>query len=203
MKITDIKECVKNKNRANIYCDEEFAFALYLDTILSNGLKRDVEISEEFAKEILEQDEKKYALELGIKKISYKMCTKREVEKKLKEKGIRESAIEYAIEKLKEYNYIDDEKYAQMYTEELSNKYGARVIEQKLILKGIDREIAKEYSRQTEQQDDVLKNYIERYQTKYAGLEKRKRDYKTVTALLNKGFNYDDIKRLLSIEDEY
>ena len=60
MIITDISECKKNKNRVNIFVDGSFAFALYLETAIQYGIKKEQDISGIDIERIREDDEKKY-----------------------------------------------------------------------------------------------------------------------------------------------
>lgn len=200
--ITELKEGVRNKERVNVYIDGEFEFAVYIDTALSNRLKKGMELSEGDVERILGEDGEKYALSCAMKFLSYRMRTERELRQKLKEKEIAEGAIDTAIGKLQEMGYIDDAAFAELYTQELLQKYGPRVAMQKLMQKGVPRDIAQEALDDMEQGEAVIDGYVERLRQKHANEEAGKAKQKIIRALMAKGFDYEDIKRALNRYEE-
>ena len=69
--------------------------------------------------------------------------TKRQAENKLKQKGFSKEAVEYAIEKMEKYGYINDADYASAFVSDsvYINKYGKKKIRQMLYSKGVSKEI--------------------------------------------------------------
>lgn len=201
-KITELKEGARNKERVNVYVDGEFAFAVYIDTALENHLKKGREISTEEAERILREDGKKYALSCALKFLSYRMRTERELRDKLKEKEICAEAADAAVEKLKEIGYLDDAGFAELYAQELLQKYGRRAAMQKLIRKGVPRDIAQETLGGMDQEESVIDGYVARLKQKHAGEEANKAKQKIIRALMAKGFDYEDVKRALNRYEE-
>ena len=140
MIITDIARCKKNKNRVNIYVDGAFAFALYLETAIQYGLKKDLDISGLDLKKVSQDDEKKYSMDAALKYIAFQMRSKKETRNKLKQKGVSEEAAKETIAKLEELGYLNDRVYAETYASELKERMGGRGIEHKLYEKGIDKD---------------------------------------------------------------
>lgn len=201
-KITDIKEGVKNKERLNIFVDGAFSFAVYIDTALIHHLKIGIELSDAQMEEIRRQDSEKYAVAIAMDQLSHKMRTEKELRDKLRSKEIPEGSVESAIEKLKELGYIDDTNYAQLFAQELLQKYGSRMAIQKMMLKGVPRELAEETVKGTAQDDDVIAGYVARLRQKYRNEEPYKAKQKMIRALMGKGFEYDDIRRAIGGEEE-
>ena len=80
----------------------------------------------------------------ALKYVSGAMKTEGQVEEYLFKKEFTREDIEAAIEMLKAYNYIDDEKYCQAYYNQACRKgRGRRRIEQELEMKKIPRELIK------------------------------------------------------------
>ncbi|MEF9989277.1 MAG: RecX family transcriptional regulator [Christensenellaceae bacterium] len=202
MKITNIKECVRNKNRINIYADDEFLCALYLETALKNDVKIGAEFDEQVLLDIKKQDSEQYAFSAGLSYVSAKMRTEKEVCTKLKQKGLDERATADALQKLTEYGYVDDENYAVVYAQELLQKYGRRVAVQKMILRGISAEAAKEALAQFPQDDELIDTYLENLMDKYEEEEPYKKKQKIIRSLMTKGFDYDDIKSAMNRYEE-
>lgn len=202
IKITDIKECARNKNRVNLYTEDGFLTAVYLDTAIACRLKTGAELSEEEFAQMKREDGDKYAAGIAMEFLSYKMRTEREVRNKLKTKEIDADSIERAVEQLKGYGYINDENYARLYAQELLQKFGGRVAVSKLIEKGIERELAQRVVGEQEQPQDVLAGLVERLRQRYREEQPDKRKQKMIRALMSKGFDYEDIKRALGREME-
>ena len=120
---------------------------------------------------------------------------------KLRQKGFSEGA-EQAVEKLKEYGYVDDRRFAQSYANELQRvkKYGKRRIESELFKKGIDRETIFEVTEELEFDNSELVSIIERKYLRY--LDSEKGVQKTVNALLRLGYSFGEIKEALNTVKE-
>ena len=202
IKIIEIKQCARNKERVNLYTEDGFLMAVYIDTVLANHIKKDAVFSEEKLEEIRKQDAQRYAVQAAMEYVSYKPRTEKEVRVKLASKEIAEDAIDLAIEKLKEYGYINDAEYAAAYVAELLPKYGKRVILQKLAQKGVLRETALEATQTAAAPEEQLTKMAETLRRRYRDDEPYKQKQKIIRSLMAKGFEYDDIKNVLSKEEE-
>lgn len=89
----------------------------------------------------------KSCLESAAAMLDIRMHSSGELRKKLADKGYPKDEIDEAIEKLREYSYVNDEEYAGIYAKKLAaqGKAGRR-IEYELMKKGIDKSVAKEAS---------------------------------------------------------
>lgn len=197
MVITDIAECVKNKDRVNVYIDGVFAFAVYKEIAVSGKIKKGVDISDAQIQAIKSEDSRKYAFSTALHYVTYKQRTEKEVRDKLRQKGVDGAAIEEALEKLREYGYVDDEAYAALYAEELNVKFGKRMIRQKMKLKGISDELITCALENIEGENPIV-GQLERYEARYPNDEPKKREQKIIRALMTKGFEYDDIRRAMT-----
>ena len=163
---------------------------------LSEGMEIDCELFEKICTLSGQEGAKRAAARL----LTAGMKTETELRQKLRQKGFEQDEIDYAVESFKTNGFIDDRQYAESYIKDALRfkKYSVRMIRQKLMLKGIDREIVAEL---TEGLDDSEQLYaiIEselRKNPDQKGLEKLKR------RLYSKGFGLWDINRILG-EFEY
>ena len=138
-KITAINIQSNNKNKCNIFIDGEFSVALTVETVLKNRLKKGDEITESQLFELASESEKTIAFEKALRYVSSSLKTKKQVITYLRGKGFSDLSVYYAVDKLKEYNYIDDAEYAKRYFESASSQ-GKRLSEYKLMMKGIKKE---------------------------------------------------------------
>lgn len=67
--------------------------------------------------------------------------TEHQLREKLRASEYPEEVIEEAIEYVKSFHYIDDERYAETFTRYKKEKMSRQQIKQKLMLKGVSREI--------------------------------------------------------------
>jgi len=193
MVITDISNCKRNKNRVNVYVDGTFAFALYLETAMQYGLKKDMDITGLDLRKIAEDDEKKYSMDLALKYISYQMRSRRDVLKKLRQKEISDETAEWTTGKLEEMGYINDRAFAEMYAAELKERMGGRGIAHKLFEKGIDKEVAEETLQGLGSFREAAKIQAESLYEKYRDLDAKKAREKVFRTLAVRGFETEDI----------
>ena len=157
---------------------------------------------EEEKERILQEDGEKYALSCAMKLLSYRMRTAKELRDKLREKEIAEETVGRVIRKLEEIGYLDDGRFAELYAQELSRKYGRYVVIQKLMQKGIPRDIAQAAAQSTEKDEDVIRGHIGRLKQKYRAENEKSAKQKIMRALMAKGFEYEEIKRALERHEE-
>ena len=140
MKITDYKIQKNNEEKMNVYVDGEYKFSMSVDSFLSEGLYKGLEITEEQIEEIKVRDGSKLAYIQIVSTLNYGMKTEKEMIDKLKEKGYEEDAIQKAIMKAKDYNLINDDYYIELYikTKAIPAKWGEQKIISNLYKKGIN-----------------------------------------------------------------
>jgi len=139
-KITDITYQTKNKLRCNLFVDGEFLCGLSLETVIKFGLKKGDEYIADDLKELINQNERSEALSKAGNYLSKTLKTKRQVKDYLLKKGYSEEIVWYCIDKLKEYNYIDDFEFSKRYIDCQSKTQGKRMVAYKLMSKGVKKE---------------------------------------------------------------
>ena len=140
-KITSIEVQKRNVNRVNVYVDEAFTFACDAELIYKQGIQKDSIIDVEAIKEIVKEDEFIKCKNSALRTVEKTYKTEKELRDKLTEKGFEEDTIKRAIEFLKEYNLLNDEKYAEMYIKDRLRSQGRNKIKYALIRKGVSEDI--------------------------------------------------------------
>lgn len=143
-KITKIEVQKKNKERVNLFLDEEYAFSLSMELVYKEGLKKNQEIDAKKLELLAEEESIIRCKNSALKTIERTFKTEKEVIEKLKEKGYDENAINKSIEFLKQYNFLNDFNYAKAYIKDKLNSIGSQKIKYTLIRKGISKEIIEE-----------------------------------------------------------
>ena len=146
-RITDIQVQKNNKNRVNIYVDGEFLRGAEAISVVRNGLKTGMEISEERLREALSDSERESAFAKAVEYLSRAMRTEEQLKKFLSSKGYDSDTVDSVADKLREYGYIDDARYARLYAEQFGKTRGQRRIVNELRQKGVLTEIAMRFDK--------------------------------------------------------
>ena len=96
-----------DRRRKKIFADGEFAFALYLGEIRQLGLEEGGELAEELYQKILREIIFKRARERAVYWLKCSARTEEELRRKLRDNSYPPAAVDYVIDLLKQYRYID------------------------------------------------------------------------------------------------
>ncbi len=201
-KITKVEYQKKNKDRFNIYLDDEYAFAIDINIFIKYSLKKDLLLDDELIDDILKAEEKISVYNYGISLLSRAAKSEYEMRLKMQDKGFDSQLIDNAINTLKEQKYLDDERYCEMFINDKINisKYGVRKIKEALYYKGIDKEIIEEKIRNVSPEDEEERAISLGKKKLFIIKEEdtRKKYIKLSNYLIGKGFEYDVVKRTVS-----
>jgi regulatory protein len=210
MQITKIEIQKNNKEKANIFVDGKYTFSLSLNGLLDCGLKEKDEITQEQIEELKTNDATHLAYISALNIISYASKTETELRRKLKEKKFDEKAIDFAVDKMKGYGYVDDEAYVTSYIKSraMPQGWGEQKIISNLLQKGVDMSLIKEKLAEiftSDIKEEAILEVSEKYYEKIRNDERQKQRQKLYKYLAGKGYSYDLIKyavdKTLNAED--
>lgn len=195
--ITEISVQKKDKNRVNVYADGRFLCGMQLTTVIDNGLKTGMTIEKQRLSEIQFESEKTSACEKALHYAESSPKTERQVREYLRKRGYMREIEDYAVEKLKEYKYVDDDSYAALYAESSKIK-GKSLIKNQLYLKGIPRDSIERALEAVTEEDELAscRAAAEKYVRRKILDEKLRR--KAYAYLRGKGFDGDAIKHVIA-----
>jgi len=196
-KITKLEQQKKDKKRFNLFIDGEFFLGVDIDTVVAFNLTVDREIGTNELSEIVISAEKNTALNKSLNYISRSRKTKKQVKEYLQNKEYSNEIINFVLEKLIDYKFIDDLEYCKAYVRSYQNKKGKNAIERDLRLKGIDFNlIDKALDEELSSQDfavlDIAKKYMKNRELSRENLAKLYRH------ILSKGFTYEQASTAVS-----
>ena len=202
MNIITKMECGKrNKERVNVYIDEEFAFSVDMEIIYKEGLKVKDSVDLERLKNIIDEDNYIKCKNAAIRIIERSYKSEKEIKDKLLKKEFDMKTVYRTLSFLKEYNLIDDEKLVSMYVKDRLRNQGDKKIKYSLMQKGINEEIIE---RELEKlNDDELEEMAYSLALKkYSVLSKKENDkyklYQKLTRyLIGRGYGYDLVSRVV------
>lgn len=195
------------QNKIHISCDGEYTFTVDAEYWFSSPYhgRESIENDEELTA-FFEAVGSRCAFIAGLHLLSYRDHSAKELINKLVQKGHKREYSENAVEKLKDYGYVNDERYARFLAESLSERKGmsTRAIRSEMLQKGISSEIADNI---TESLDfDPILRIIDLLKTKYSRkISDEKGIKRTVASLQRLGYRWSDINaafRRLEIETE-
>lgn len=194
--ITGILPQKKDATRCNIYLNGSFYCGMKLEVVIKNRLKvgQDVELSYLDALQL--ESEKATALDKAMTHLSSSMKTRRQVSDFLRKKGYVDAVVEYVLEKLEGYGFVDDEEYARQYAGSASKTKGRRLIALELQKKGISADEAQAAVENIQGEEDAALKILQKYMR--GRTADRETLYKAFRYLLGKGFEYDTAKSALT-----
>ncbi|MDD3224635.1 MAG: recombination regulator RecX [Clostridium sp.] len=147
-KITKIQIQKRKKDRVNIYLDGEYSFSCSCELVYKKSLESGKKIDGKVLNEIAEEDNYICAKNYALRVIERFFKTEKQMYTKLKSKEYDEKTIARVMAFLKEYKFVDDFKYVNIYVGEKIKKQGNKKIKYDLIKKGIAEKLI----------NDTLKN---------------------------------------------
>jgi regulatory protein len=196
MKITDIKQQEKRKDRYSIFIDGKYSFALSEAELLSAGLK----VNQELSKQELAKLRDRAVIDKGIYRVlelvSRRPRSRWEIEDYLKRKKYNQEEIAKITIAVDEKGYINDEDFARRWVENrrLLKPMSTRKLQLELKQKRVDEQIIQKVLDSDEADEkEVLRELIDkkRRQSRYRD------EQKLIAYLARQGFNYTDIKDAL------
>lgn len=192
--ITLIEPQKKDPKRCNVYVDGRFYCGIKLEVAIKYHLKSGMQIEKSKLDEIQLETEKSQALDKAMTHLSATMKTRKQMTDFLVKKGYTAAVVDYVLERLEYYNFIDDRAYCRAYVNSVTGK-GKRALEADLFKRGISSKIIDEVLSETEEDEDAVFAVLDKYMR---GKEINKENlYKGFKYLLSKGYGYDTAKSAL------
>ena len=198
--ITDIQPQRRDNARVSVFIDGAFAFGLHIDLRLEHYLAKGDVLDEEQIALLLKQDAVKKAIATSLNLIAYRPRAAGELATKLRERGYDVEAIEAAISRMRELNYLDDREFADRWVEsrQLHRPRSTRMLKQELQHKGVDRETIEATIEEAgiDEFGDALALGQKKAES-FRGLDPQVRERRLSGFLARRGYGYDIIRRVL------
>ena len=202
MMITGIEPITNSKSK--VFIDEQLAFALYKGELSRYHLKVGEPIKEDVYDELMGKILVKRAKIRAMNLLKSMDRTEQEIRRKLKQNFYPEVIIDIAVEYVRSYHYIDDERYIRRYIDWKKDSKSKRQIEMDLMKKGIKKEMISIVYDEVGEQDELIlirklldkKGYVSEEAT---GKEKQK----IYRFLMQKGFKSSDIQQVMKNSNDF
>ena len=154
------------------------------------------ELDEEQAEEFLLLSHRSIAREKALEILSKRPMSRRELYKKLLEKGEDEETAEYCVSWLAENGFINDESYAAAVARHYAAKgFGAGRVKTELVKRGISRELWGEALEAAPDNSAKIDKFIS---SRLTDPNDRSQVGKVSQALYRRGFSWEEIRQALA-----
>ena len=193
-----------DKKRCKVFIDGEYAFVLYKGELRDYCIKQGAEINESVYEEIISVVLSKRAKLRAMNLLQKKDYTEKQLREKLVEGQYPEKLVDEAIEYVKSYRYLDDERFVRDYiTYHISDRSRARII-QDLVGKGVDKDLINEIANELydeENQDPELSQITtllnkKHYDPKNCDFKDKQ---KIMAFLARKGYSMEKIRKAMEL----
>lgn len=196
MKITAIKQQVKNPERVSVFVDGKYEFSLSLDELVKYKLKNNLELDKADVKRFKKISADGKLRARALEWLLNRPHSEREFRDYLYKKKVEPEQIENLVGEMTEKGYLDNSKFAAWFTE-LQSRRGKsdRAIRAQLFKKGIGREMADEAT--TENAGDELDRLKAMIQKKRKLSRYQNDPQKLAKYLTSQGFSWQLVKQEL------
>lgn len=186
---------LKSKTNANVFLvtTSEGEFVLHSDIIVKHKIEKGV-VNDNIFLDSVKESEVLIGLNLCLKYISSKLKTEKQIKDYLYKKEFKKPAVDEILEKLKEYNVINDEIYAETYAKSNPN-FSKNKIKQKLMSVGVKSDITENATFEVDDFTSCLKHAQKYMRNKVADKQTTE---KLIRRLQGMGYNWDAIKHALN-----
>ena len=199
MKITSIKQQVKNPERASIFIDGKYEFSLSLDELVKHKLVNGQELDKSDVKKYKKISEDGKLRMRSLEWLMNRPHSEREFRDYLYRKKAEPEQIQSLVDEFTQKGYLDNAKFAAWFTE-LQARRGKsdRAIRAELFKKGIGRESVDEVLPQNAGDEaERLRQTIDkkRHLSRYKNDQQKLMQY-----LVGKGFSWQLVKEQLAAD---
>ena len=184
----------QDKGRRCIRFETGESCTVYFSEIRGLHLEEGEYISQEIYNKILKEIVGKRAKKRALHLLEQMDRTEHQLREKLIASGYPVICVDDAIDYVKAFHYLDDERYAEMFTRYKKEKFSRQQIKQKLIQKGVNRDIISSAIEEAYDTDETIhiRNLLQKrnYSNKVADEGEFRRTY---NYLLRRGFRSSDI----------
>jgi len=184
----------RNPNIFIVVIDGE-NYILHSEIIVKYGLATNGEINQDKLLEVVFESDVMIATNLAMNYVSSKLITAKQLKDYLRGKGYKSNVISKVVDKFNEYGVLNDENFATSYVNIKQHSLSKRALEQKLMQKGVNKDIASSCLEEFDDLEVAIKTAEKFMKNKVYSEE-------NITKLLRhlsyKGFDYETINKVLN-----
>lgn len=186
----------RNKSRANVFLDGEFAFGVSLNIAL--GLKVGQELSDADITALEQEDDYEAAKDRAVRQLARRPYSTVEIERLLRRHKHSDDAIARVIAYLGEMNYVDDTAFAEFWVEQRETfRPRSRIaLRQELAQKGLSAEVIAEAVESVDE-TEAARRLAEKQARRWEHLSEAEFKQKVAAYLQRHGFPYSIVEPIV------
>jgi regulatory protein len=199
-RITDIQQQQRNPERVNVFLDGAFAFAISREDAMMHGLRIGRELTVDEVGEFRAHDLVSKATESALRLLAVRPRAEQELRDRLKRKEYEPATIDLAIERVRNWGYLDDADFARRWVDNRLEyrPRSKRMLELELRQKGVDRETIETTMEETDIDEVAAATELARKAfAKMSGLDPVAARRRITGQLARRGFDYGTIRSAL------
>ena len=195
MKVTKLTGSAHIAERYYLETESGESLKINLAMIADFSLFTGRELTEEEWEELQKASDRYLAREKALRSAGSRAMSRKELEKKLEQKGVDAESASGAVEWMESIGAINDAEYAGMIVRHYAaSGYGMGRIREELYRRGVPKELWEEALGQLPEPDDTLDRLVS---TRLRGECNPKKIKKLTDMLLRRGFGWEEIKSAL------
>lgn len=194
--ITSFKIQKRNKERVNVYLDDQYVFSVTVMTAAS--LRNGQYLSNSEIEGLKNEYERDQAHEHAIRFLGYRARSRMEVVRHLRDKGYSAEVVMDTVARLQNEQYLDDEAFARFWLEnrEQFRPRSQQALRYELRQKGVVDEVIETVLVDLDE-DKLAWAAVEGKLDRWKSLEEQEFKNKVIGYLSRRGFNYDIIRDVI------
>ncbi len=193
MKIDRLEASSHKKGRILVFFDNGSLLKITQQELLDFGLRTGDEVTEELLEGLRVAAGRSDVKSAAADMIGRRPMSRRDLEKKLRDKGASEEDAAAAGDWLEDIGALDDRAYAALLVRHCGDLgYGPARMREKLREKGVPRQLWDEALEQAPDTQSQIRSFLEKKLTGGAVSDKEKK--RLFDALLRRGFSWSDVK---------
>lgn len=191
--ITALKIQKRDKERVNVYIDDQFAFAV--TALVAVTLKKGQQLSDKEIEQLKSQDERAKAYAHAVRYLGFRARSQAEMVNYLKGKGYSAPVVEDTINRLLDEKYLDDETFAQTWLEnrETFRPRGQRFLRYELKQKGVADSVIDATLGELDEEESAWRA-VEGKLYRWQNLPEEEFKKKVMGFLSRRGFGYEVVR---------
>jgi regulatory protein len=198
MKIIKIDKVKFKKNTFKIFFENNDSVIVLADSIVKFGLKVDKDLADKEYKEVMSYDKSNRIMSDALALVALRSYSSRGLHEKLLQKGYDKDMALNVVNRLKELNYINDDRFSKNYAIYLSQKgKGEVAIKGELEKQGIDKVLIMEALDEVKFQEEPYEQIVKMMRSKFKNFKwKDKSEVRRAAAFfLRRGFSSENIAK--------
>jgi regulatory protein len=198
--VTRVSPQQSTAERMNVFLDDRYAFSMSARALSEEPISVGDVLTEADVERLLAADEPDRATTSALNLLTHRSRSERELRQRLRQKGYTTPAIDATIQRVRDWGYLDDERFAEAWVEQrqASRPRSRRALAGELREKGVDREIIEAAIKHAEIDEvaDARVLALDKWR-KDQGQPPEKRRQRTASYLARRGYSWQVAKQVI------